>query len=202
MTENVSALYLLPWCTGLFAVLVPEYSAVTLVVAIMLYLPLLWILQLHKRRIKSKKKTTKISTKKVIPNKKKKRVYSAIGGYYAFTLFSLYLTFPLIRVLELYLVKIVLIAIWILVAYFVNKHRTFISEEVLGENSKYKIVSFVFAMSLAVILLAGGGGFFKAAEYFSFVFGDKATLYYFSSILYLSGLWFTIFIHSNRREFQ
>ena len=202
MTENVSALYLLPWCTGLFAVLVPEYSAVTLVVAIMLYLPLLWILQLHKRRIKSKKKTTEISTKKVIPTKKKKIVYSAIGGYYAFALLSLYLTFPLIRVLELYLVKVLLIAIWILVAYFVNKHRIFISEEVLGENSKYKIVSFVYAMSLAVILLAGGGGFFKAAEYFSFVFGDKATLYYFSSILYLSGLWFTIFIHSNRREFQ
>ncbi|HHY74957.1 MAG TPA: hypothetical protein GX497_17350 [Bacillus bacterium] len=135
--------------------------------------------------------------------RKRKDKLDAFAGYVAFLLMSFFLNFPAIKLAHKSIeMQLLLVFIWTLLNYFTYKYRHIMKKVTLSRSNEYRIYKYLYHGFGFVVLVAGGGGFYKTPEYFSYTFGHDATMIYFSIILLLFSYWLTVFATSTARIFD
>lgn len=139
----------------------------------------------------------------ITKNRRKREKLVAYSGYVGLLSMSFFLSFPAIKLVhESIVMQLILVFIWLLLNFITYKYRNIIKEITLSDSDRYRIYQYLYHGFLFVVLAAGGGGYYKAAEHFSYAFGDNATMIYFSTILLLGSYWLTVFATSQARIFS
>lgn len=129
----------------------------------------------------------------------------AYCGYYGLLLICIYFGTPAIKQFhDQPIFQVSMIMVWVFIFAISGKSKDTLIKITLpsGEDNKYKFFSALYYGFIVLVVLAGGGGHYKGAEYFSRIFGHKATMYYFTILLLLCAYWFTIFTQSTTTRFK
>lgn len=182
MVKHTTILAILPLIIGAITFAIPDFSIFYTWLVLALYIPLLLFAVYLDISGKSKKSA-------------KLRGYV---GYFSFVLSSIYFALPAVRVFQDYLfISIIFIVIWITVSVFTLIYNKIMYKIVFGESDGLRKYTFIFHGTMFIALAVGGGGYYKAAEFFSNTFDEDAMFSYFSIILLIGSYWMTIFAHSS-----
>jgi hypothetical protein len=181
MVKKTTIFTMLPLIIGAFTIFIPDFSMFYMWIVLGLYIPLFLYASFLDITGKSDKSA-------------KLRGYV---GYFSFVLTSILFALPAIRVYKDYLgVLLLIIGLWFLASLLTFRFNNLMSKIVLGESDELRKYTFILHGTMFFVLVAGGGGYYKAAEYFSYVFGEAAMFSYFSILLLIGSYWMTIFAHS------
>lgn len=182
MVNNTTVLTILPLGIGVITFAIPDFSMLYMWLVLGLYIPLFLFAVYLDLTGKSKKSA---------------RLRGYVG-YFSFVLTSIYFALPAVRVFqEKPVIQLAIIGLWIAASIFTFWKNELMHSIVIGESDEHRKYSFILHGTMFFTLAAGGGGYYKAAEYFSFVFGENATFAYFSIILWIASLWMTIIAQSS-----
>ena len=181
MVKKTSIFPILPLIIGAFSIFIPDFSRFYMWLVLCLCIPLFLYAIFLDITGKSKKSA-------------KLRGYA---GYFSFVLTSTFFALPAIRVYQDHLgILLLIIGLWLLASLLTFRFNNLMSKIVFGESDELRKYTFILHGTMFFALVAGGGGYYKAAEYFSNVFGDAAMFSYFSILLLVGSYWMTIFAHS------
>ncbi|WP_458415047.1 hypothetical protein ACNQFZ_09715 [Schinkia sp. CFF1] len=139
----------------------------------------------------------------VTKQQRKKEKLAAFGGYVGLLIMSFFLSFPAMKLVhESIIMQLILVFLWVLLNYITYKYRNIMKKITLSDSDEYRIYKYLYHGFILVVICAGGGGFYKAAEHFSYTFGHHATMTYFSIVLLLASYWLTVFATSTARIFS
>lgn len=182
MVKNTTVLTLLPLIIGAISLAIPDFSMLNMWFVLGLYIPLFLFAVYLDFTGKSKKSD---------------RLRGYVG-YLSFVLASIYFALPAVRVFqEKPVLQLTIIGLWLATSVFTFWKNELMYSIVFGKSDEHRKYSFILHGTMFLAIVAGGGGHYKAAEYFSFIFGENATFAYFSIILWIFSLWMTIFAQSS-----
>lgn len=180
MVKNTTILAILPLVIGAITLPIPDFSMFYMWVVLILYVPvLLFAVYLD------------------ITGKSKSKKLRGYSSYFSMLVTSIYFALPAIKLYhERPVMQVLIIGIWAGVSYLTFRYNRVMHAVVFAESDRYRKFTFLLHGTMGFALIAGGGGYYKAAEYLSYAFGQNATFAYFSFILLIGSLWLGIFVQS------
>jgi len=181
MVKNTTILTIGPLVIGAITLPIPDFSMVYMWVALALFVPV-FLFAVYLDITGKSKKSSKL------------RGYI---GYFCMVLSSIYFALPAVKLYEdRPLIQLVITGIWIAASFITFRYHRVMHAIVFAESDRYRKFTFLLHGTMGLALIAGAGGYYKAAEYFSYAFGQNATFAYFSLILLIGSLWLGIFAQS------
>lgn len=180
MANSTTVMALGPLVMGAITLPIPEFSLFYFWLSLLIYIPVLIYAVYLDLTGKSKSKKSK-----------------GYVGYYCLVLMSIYFGLPAVKVLSDHpIFQLGIILLWLGLSVFAFKYNQLTHAVFLGQIDKYRKYTFLLHGSMLLALVAGGGGYYKAAEYFSYIFGKNAMFEYFSILLLVGSYWLGIFAQS------
>lgn len=182
MVKNTTIFTILPLIIGAISLAIPDFSMLYMWLVLGLFIPLL-LFTVYLDLTGTSKKSASLR---------------GFAGYFSFVLTSIYFALPAVRVFqEKPVIQLAVIGLWLAASIFTFWKNELMHPIVFGESDEHRKYTFIIHGTMFLALAAGGGGYYKAAEHFSLVFGENATSFYFSIILWIVSLWITIFAQSS-----
>lgn len=180
MVKNTTILTILPLVIGAITLPLPDFSMFYMWIALILYLPVfLFAVYLD------------------ITGKSKSKKLRGYSSYFSMVITSIFFALPAVKLYhERPVMQGIIIAVWAGASFLTFRYNRVMHDIVFAQNDRYRKYTFLLHGTMGFALVAGGGGYYKAAEYFSYAFGNNATLAYFSLILLIGSLWLGIFAQS------
>jgi hypothetical protein len=120
------------------------------------------------------------------------------AGYFSLLLLSIFFGLPGFKLYAEYpILQILILVLYVVVLAITTKFNIVMKDIVLGKRDELRRYTFVYYGIAVFIVLAGGGGYFKAAEIFSSFFGHNATMSYFSFLLLMFSYWLGVLAQSS-----
>lgn len=181
MVKNTTILTIGTLVIGAITLPIPDFSIVYMWVALTLFVPV-FLFAVYLDITGKSKKSSKL------------RGYV---GYFCMVLSSIYFALPAVKLYhERPVIQLTIIGIWAGASILTFRYNRVMHAIVFAESDRYRKYTFLLHGTMGIALIAGAGGYYKAAEYFSYVFGQNATFAYFSLILLIGSLWLGIFAQS------